>query len=155
MPTYDQPLFLLTNTLFGSKWGYRYVLCQPASVSDWETPFFFEDRRNVFYVTTTLAQVTIFSFSGFGMQGSWTIAANLAPLVFPHPLKVQAQPDVILAGNVVGGSPTIVQRSFTYNANVRAAIGSTMPVSYQGRQISLSESSASLSPAAAASNKDA
>ena len=66
------------------------------------------------------------------MQGTSITAGNLAPLVFQQPFKAQVQSDVILAGNVIGGSPTIVQRSLAYNTNVRAAIGSIMPVSYQG-----------------------
>ena len=74
------------NNLIGFNWIPRYVEPQPGSASAWDAAFFFEDRRNLFYVTTSETYETIRGFPGFGiisttpsLQGT---VVNIPPLVF-------------------------------------------------------------------------
>lgn len=62
---------------------------------DWLTPFFFEDRRYVFYVTTQNATPTITLFNAFGylstnshVQGT---DLKLLPLLVPKPTKQESR----------------------------------------------------------------
>jgi ABC toxin N-terminal region/Neuraminidase-like domain/Putative peptidoglycan binding domain len=102
----------------------------------WYAPFFFEDRRNVFYVTSAQSRGTIINLPTYGFGATQTnysmspIIAGLASAAVP----------VVAQGNpfgppipIGGGDPaTQIGNYLQQGGNVRAAINSTAPVSYQG-----------------------
>jgi hypothetical protein len=124
----------------------RYVEPQPGLPDAWDAPFFFEDRRNLFYVTTNATLGTIQDFTGFGilstnpsLQG---MLANIPPLVFPQLPPRHVAGDPILAGRIHDGGPTAIQGYLSETTTIRVGIGSGTLLPYQGRQISLTGSSA-------------
>jgi hypothetical protein len=128
----------------------RYVEPQPGLADAWDPPFFFEDRRNLFYVTTNATLGTIQEFAGFGilsidpsLQGT---VANIPPLVLPEQRAPSPERDPILTGSGRDGGALTVQGYLSGTTTIRVAIGSVTPVPYQSRQISLSGSSAALTP---------
>ena len=149
------------NNLIGFNWIPRYVEPQPGLASAWDAPFFFEDRRNLFYVTTSETYETIRGFLGFGiisttpsLQGT---VVNIPPLVFQQQPKLPLKGDPILTGSSGGdGGPMTVQGYLSDSTNIRVGIGSVTLVPYQGRQISLTGSAAAdTSIATPASERDA
>jgi hypothetical protein len=48
-------------------WAPRIVEVQPGLPNAWFAPFMYEDRRNLFYVTTTLNQLTFYQWVGWGI----------------------------------------------------------------------------------------
>jgi Neuraminidase-like domain len=124
----------------------RYVEAQPGSADAWDAPFFFEDRRNLFYVITNATLGTIQDFTGFGIlstdPGLQATVANIPPLVLPEQRAPSPERDPILTGSGRDGGALTVQSYLSGSITVRVAIGSVTPVPYRNRQISLSGSSA-------------
>jgi hypothetical protein len=98
----------------------RYVDVQPGLPDAWDAPFFFEDRRNVFYVTTSedhksLPIVTWFG-PGIGIAGEAISALTKAEVNLPQkPIPLGS----------VKASP------------IRITLGTGVPISYQGQRIGL------------------
>jgi hypothetical protein len=98
----------VVNSVLGFTWMPRYVESQPGMESpwDWNSPFFYEDRRYLFYVTTSQNIVPNPEFPPLGAS----LAFALTPGVVP---KISA-----------------LNRQAT-----RVVLGSTAPISYQGQLI--------------------
>ena len=58
-------------------WLPRYIEPQPWLPDAWDAPFLYEDRRHLFYVTTTESLVPIGRFPGFGILSASPGAARL------------------------------------------------------------------------------
>jgi hypothetical protein len=136
-------LFQYTNNILQFSLAPRYVEAQPGSANAWDTPFFFEDRRNLFYVTTTETAPTIQDFQGFGMLSNspslQSPVVNIPPLVFQQQPKPPVKGDPVLTRDRDGG-PMTVQGYLTESTTIRVGIGSTALIPYNGRQIGLSGS---------------
>jgi hypothetical protein len=102
----------------------------------WTPPFFYEDRRHVFYVTATSRQVPLFHFQGYV---NVTPKGALQSLVIP-PLVVQPAfkiPD--LMGPVIAESAQRthgpIERFVSEDAYIRKALGSTDSVRFGDKNI--------------------
>jgi hypothetical protein len=130
------------NQLVSSSIVTRYVGAQLAS--GWYSPFFFEDRRSVFYVTTTEAWVTVRDVTVFGiLSASPSLQAKVAdipPLVTKQPPKRPDPGDPLLT---IGTSGAVEMQSYVGgSATIRTALGSGITVLYQGRLIGAGSSAA-------------
>ena len=120
----------------------RFQLLSPRhELADaWTAPFFLEDHRHVFYVTSEQQPVWVANHTGFG------VSVNLGVMNAPQipPLVVQAEPPVPSKfrgdGGPIGPDPGVIdrapmQRFVTEDANIRQGIGTTGVVMFGDRQI--------------------
>jgi hypothetical protein len=133
-----------TNDILSSKVGERILAPQAIpGVTDisaaWNLPFFFEDSRNVFYVTTSQAMVPAPVYLDFGLSSS--TASNFASdvisnLILPQIAALPASfaPSISQTSSS-GADPAGIRRFVTEDAYIHAAIAATTIVSYQGVQI--------------------
>jgi hypothetical protein len=119
--------------VLGYTWMPRFTQPQPGLA--WDAPFLYEDRRNLFYVRTTLALVPLWYWSGFGLLGGLAAAPQIPPLVLRRQVMLPT-PAEIGALTSSGGDPNAIQRYLTQNATIGAALSSPQAVTYQGRIIS-------------------
>ena len=108
--------------------------------SPWDAPFFFEDRRNVFYVTTTESPVWISNFPWYGVAiAPGVLAAEQVP-----PLVVQTGPVLPpkfwgdggpLAINPGAIDPAPISRYITEDAYIRQGLATSATVQYGGVEI--------------------
>lgn len=108
--------------------------------SPWDAPFFFEDRRNVFYVTTTESPVWISNFPWYGVAiAPGVLAAEQVP-----PLVVQTGPPLPskfwgdggpLAINPGAIDKAPISRYITEDAYIRQGLATSATVQYGGVEI--------------------
>jgi hypothetical protein len=101
----DNPIYSSAPLTFN--WMPRFVDTQPGLADAWFAPFFYEDRRNLFYVTTSENVVTIDDSDSFGVAFGGSRQAHLAQRIAPI--------------------------EFKQGAPIRVALGSGWPISYQGQ----------------------
>jgi hypothetical protein len=102
-----------TRHVMDFKWLPRIVDAQPGLADAWNAPFFYEDRRDVFYVTTTTHYYTYSVYPGFGTH-----------------YGIATQPSVTLKI-----PPLSVQGPLTKVSHISATLGTGRPVVYQGQRI--------------------
>ncbi len=131
-PVYKLPIFGLTRVP-------RTVNSAPNSASNsvgWDAPFFFEDRRNVFYVTTTESQTMFDAGESYGNIGNSAYddasSRNISRLVLNDPAPTAETAPFATGFIGGGGASTAVARFVAQNGVIRAALGSSAPVAYQG-----------------------
>jgi hypothetical protein len=115
-----------TASVLGFKWQPRFVEPQPGlGLSDaWTAPFFYEDRRNLFYVTTKEDSVPFYSYDGYGMAFGALDSAAPVPKIPP-----------LSFGDVVNGDPFTASLYQARGANISVVMGSGAAISYGGQQI--------------------
>jgi len=105
----------------------------------WDAPFFFEDRRNVFYVTTTEQPTWVGGYGGFGVSFDPGLVATRVP-----PLVVQTVPQRPPRfwgdGGPIGPDPGVIDpapmRQFvTEDAYIKQGLATTASVRYGEKQI--------------------
>jgi len=114
-------------------WMPRFTQPQPGL--PWDAPFLYEDRRNLFYVRTTLALVPLWNWYGFGLLDGLTVTPAVPPLVLRRQV-ITPTPAEIGAITGSGGDRYAIQRYLTQNDTIGAALSSPQAVTYQGRIIS-------------------
>jgi Neuraminidase-like domain/Putative peptidoglycan binding domain/Salmonella virulence plasmid 28.1kDa A protein len=131
-----------SNDLFTSPLGQRVVVSQtqPARDDAWSAPFFYEDSRNAFYVTTGQALVPIWSHLGYGSFNKETspdvTAVQIPPLVQRQiPLIPDPVGPVVSANNPPTSNPAEMQTFVSEDANIRTAINTLVAVPYGGQTI--------------------
>jgi hypothetical protein len=110
-----------------------------ASTADQNAPFFFEDRHNVFYVTTTQTQTLFHKAISYGLASAG-LEIDAASAAIPRLVVSNPPPDAIdiqlSSGPVLSGADgAVVSRFVAVNGAINAALGSTAPVVYQGTTI--------------------
>src|SRR5208283_4538015 len=133
-----------SNTIIGFNLAPRYVEPQLELDNAWDAPFFYEDRRNVFYVMTS-EKISFWQnhddfailTSAPSLQGQ---VAKIPPLIFQEQPKAAPNGDPILAANAIGGNAATIRAYLSQTTAIRAGIGSVTPISYHGREISVSGS---------------
>ena len=125
---------ILTPTLIP-----RYVVPQDGSAGAWDAPFFYEDRQNVFYVTTSESIVPVWNFGGYGLgyttPGLIGSVVNIPPVVQPQ-AGLQATGEVVALGTVSkGGDLLAIQQLVGTDPNIHIALGSTSVVTFGGQAI--------------------
>ena len=129
----------VANNILQYNWAPRWVDSQPGLKDHaWDAPFIYEDRRYLFYVTTTIVPVRSGIYNGYGIPSAATMpdsAQAITPLVLRQQV-VTPTPDEILAFNGAGGDPVAVQRYLSQQPNIKAGLATPATVSYQGQVIS-------------------
>jgi hypothetical protein len=103
-----------------------------------DTPFFFEDRRHVFYVTTTEQPVLIWNYSDYGFTVNPEIRqfAQIPHLILQPDLSQEMGPKFGPVGPDPGViDPAPMQRFLTEDANIHQGLGTTGGIKYGGRLI--------------------
>jgi len=125
------------GTLFQFSWLPRYVQPQPWLPNPWGAPFFYEDRRHLFYVQTTETFIPIWDAETFGVtltSGSLGQIDTVAPLTLREQVAVQLPQDV-QATTAATADPATMQRFIAGQSGLTAALPGQIAVTYQGRPI--------------------
>ena len=138
LPAQGRPA-MYASSILQYTWQPRYVQPQPWLPDAWDAPFLYEDRRHLFYVTTTERLVPIRWFTGFGILSAspGVLASGLAisPVVLRQPVTAATPPEV-LAATAADGDPAAVQRFISAGTNIKAALALPQTITYQGQLIS-------------------
>ena len=133
-----QPTF--ANNILQYNWAPRWIDVQPGLQDAWDAPFIYEDRRFLFYVTTTISYASAGSFSGYGLLSATASIPDPAQAVTPLVLRQKVLTpslDEILAVNGSAGDTTVaVQRYLSRQATIKAGLATPVTISYQGQVIS-------------------
>ncbi len=109
-----------TTHVMDFKWLPRVVDTQPGLADAWDAPFFYEDRRNQFYVTTTISFQTFAIYAGFaenfGVASASSYTAYIPPLSVQGPLttvspiaaKLSSGLSVIYQGQRIGVAGSLI-----------------------------------------------
>ncbi len=110
---------------------------QPGVDSQWQMPFFFEDSRNAFYVTTSTRLVTFGGYRGYGLVAGSGSAAFSSRVKIPNIVvaKGPVQPGDPIDFTRILGDPDTAQNAFADSAGMHAVIGSGATLMFQGREI--------------------
>ncbi len=143
-----------SNALLEYQWAPRYLDTQPGLPGAWDAPFIYEDRRNLFWVTTTTTMVPVLRQRAFGVLSAAPTLATAQrltpPLLLTRPVTA-AVPREVLAIAGSGGDPAALQRLLAASPAISAALPGRQTVSYQGQVISPVGSLAALGPTVIAS----
>jgi hypothetical protein len=129
------------NNILQTNIGERVIEPQSNLTNVWDAPFFYEDSRNVFYVTTDESTVLLWDYNDYGIFHSkenpkMKQVAKIPPLVLQKQALI---PDkigpVITTTNAGIGDPVSMQRFVSEDANIRTAIGTSAAVQYGDREI--------------------
>jgi len=135
LPPLSLPRPILTNQIDNDAVGPQHRL-----QNAWDAPFFFEDSRNVFYVTSEHQPVWVADSEGFGVSvnpGVMKVPQIPHLVIQPYP---QPRPNPWGDGAPIGPDisvmdPAPMQRFVTEDAYIRQGIGTTAVVGYGDRQI--------------------
>jgi len=128
----------IRNDLLETNIGERVVEPQPDVPDVWDAPFFLEDSRNVFYVTTSEAWVPILKYIGVGLPTAGSTVPNkrIPPLVIQQHQMVPHRPDPVITSINPGVSdPSLIQRYVDSGVNIWAGIGTTGVVNFAGQEM--------------------
>jgi Neuraminidase-like domain/Salmonella virulence plasmid 28.1kDa A protein len=116
----------------------------PLNSNPWDAPFFYEDSRHVFYVTTAERIIQIPKWNGFGITAfppkqQW----DIPPLVL-EPVEIIPDPIGPIAKQPGFGvvDPSPIERYVTEDAYIDRGIGSIGTVAFGGKEIGLTGSQA-------------
>jgi hypothetical protein len=115
----DASGILYTAPIMEFNWLPRFIGSQPGLPDQWSAPFFYEDRRNLFYVTTTQSTGPAWGSQSFGLLRATPIPLSVATKIPPLLLSEPSRPGM-------GG--------------IKATLVLPTTVSYQGQVISLTGS---------------
>jgi hypothetical protein len=124
---------ILNNTLGGLVVGPNHDLANP-----WDAPFFYEDRRHVFYVTTTEQPVTISDHKGYpGLRViPFEFSRNIPPLVQQPIDRIKDRLVPVSDDQHHGISNTApLERFVSEDAYIRRALGTVGPVRFNGKEL--------------------
>jgi hypothetical protein len=125
---------VLRNQDFGGT-SDRVVEPRHPKPDEWDAPFFYEDSRHVFYVTTTEKLVPISEHRGYGIipGGVTTFVPEIPPLLVEY--EPRPGPKFWGDGDPVGPdirvtNPDPLRRLISEDANIRQGIGATGAVQF-------------------------
>jgi hypothetical protein len=104
----------------------------------WVAPFFYEDSRHVFYVTTSQREVTIPEFTGFGIAAdSPKTHFEIPPLVFEKPKFIHDPLGPVITAQGIGvvDDPRPIERFVSEDAHIKFGIATTKAVFFGDKQI--------------------
>jgi hypothetical protein len=140
------------NDILKYDWAPRWVDVQPGLPDAWDAPFIYEDRRFLFYVTTTISYLPIDRYRGYGLLSATASMPKLAHAISPIVLRKQLTtptPEQILAVNSsVGDTAVSSQRFLSQQSTIQAGLAMPVAVSYQGQLISPAGSLPAVKPTA-------
>jgi hypothetical protein len=113
-----------------------------AAQDRWSLPFFYEDSRHTFFVTTTIKVDTVSNYSDYGVtiNPDSKQAPEIPPLILRSDSHLQSGPAFWSERGVIGSDPgvtdpTPMRQFVTEDAYIRHGIGTTGSVIYGDRQI--------------------
>jgi hypothetical protein len=124
---------ILDNTLGGLVVGPDHDLANP-----WEVPFFYEDRRHVFYVTTSPEPVTISDHNGYGalIVGPREFTRNIPPVVLKPIVHVKDRIVPVSDDQHHGiSNPVPIERFVSEDAYITRALGTAGTVRFNGKEL--------------------
>jgi hypothetical protein len=80
---------------------------QAPVLDDWYAPFFYEDRQNLFYVTTTATPVRIPESNRFGVDSPQTESKLTIPQLALAPADVVASTNGNVISRTISGTETV------------------------------------------------
>ncbi|HEY0377591.1 MAG TPA: neuraminidase-like domain-containing protein [Pyrinomonadaceae bacterium] len=133
-PPADKTRSVLANGIADRTIEPRHPLASP-----WDAPFFYEDNRHAFFVTTRQEQRRVFDHPDFGI----TLNPGVAQAVQIPPLVLRRDSPVEVGPKMLGGGdpdPAIIDvatvREFvTEDAFISRGLGTTGNVTFGGKQI--------------------
>jgi hypothetical protein len=137
LPARGRPA-MYASSILQYTWLPRFVQPQPWLPDAWDAPFLYEDRRHLFYVTTTERLLPSLWFPGFGIlsesPGLLASRMSISPLVLRHPVSATTPQEVLAL--TATGDPAAVQRFISAGTNITAALALPLSIAYQGQLIS-------------------
>jgi hypothetical protein len=132
----------LSRSLLKIKDGMHARMSEPehALENAWDAPFFLEDSRHVFFVTTDEEPVRIKDKAGYGatVYPSFQQEAQIPPLVFEIDPRFQIGPKTggapIINPGVIDRGP--IEQFVTEDAHIKRGIGMSGSVPYGNKEIS-------------------
>lgn len=132
----------LKRTLLSNDLPDRVVETKHPVRNIWTAPFFYEDNRHVFFVTTEQERIGILNHDKYGIwdkPGLWQ-KLEIPPLVFQPNPQVKQPPKFLGDGGAVIRDPGIIdpepmRRFVTEDAYIGRGIGTTGDVVYGTRKI--------------------
>jgi hypothetical protein len=118
----QKPVF--TATVLGFDWIPRFVEPQPGLADAWTAPFFYEDRRYLFYVTTQEDSVPFYYYTGYGVQSGLYDPARPVPKISP-----------LVFGDVAENDPVSANLYLSRGDNIKVVMGSGAAIYYSGGSI--------------------
>ena len=139
-----------TLAVLGFPGSPRYVEPQigPGDATDW--PFFFEDKRNQFYVSIQTSFVPYHIWPGFGAVTAVAPSVSRIPYIPPlttTQFPVIVGPDPALINPVVNQGPGAAWSYAGAGRNLVAGFANQASFSFQGRTIGMAGGTPGLSPA--------
>ena len=122
------------RTVLSTRTTDRFVAPDHLMPDPWDAPFFYEDSRHVFYVTTKERLVEVRHFGGFGLDpGLTTIVPHIPPLIFHEEPKLpKFGPDDgdPIDPHIGVTNPAGLRHLISEDANIRTGIASTGQVNF-------------------------
>ncbi len=134
----------LHRTILHPAIPFSVVLPTHPLADQWNVPFFYQDKRHVFFVTSKQEKVFIRDYSQYGItaRASETVNPVLPQLVVEQSGKVNTTPPapswttgMSERNNTVATNASAVSQFVTEDANIHSAISTTNFVPLGGRQI--------------------
>jgi hypothetical protein len=118
----------------------RYIAPDHDMPDPWDAPFFYEDTRHVFYVTTTEQLVDVKKFDGFVFDEpeSKRLDPRIPPFIVEQLPKANPKidpDDLRVAPDLSVVNPDPLRRLIAEDANIRRGIGATGEVEFGGVSI--------------------
>lgn len=108
----------------------------------WHAPFFYEDSRHVFFVTTTEKLVSIGKHDRYGIEHNlgFMQLVEIPPLILKTDLRKEVRPKFWGNGGPIGPDQGVIdsatiQRFVTEDAYIRQGIGTTGSVMFGDKKI--------------------
>jgi hypothetical protein len=134
----DRPAHHLSRDVLSDPVPRRAVQPNHETSDVFNAPFFFEDRRHAFYVTSEEQQVWVGNFGGFGVTADPGVVSEprISPLVIQPPPKPRPRPRVD-GGPADPGviDPAPMQRFVTEDAYIHWGFATAAEVTFGDRQI--------------------
>ena len=132
-PQYDSPDQV---TVLGGHLPERSIAAHPVDIDQWTMPFFFGDARNAFYVTTSARLITVRPFHRLRPrharhgcdQGRQDSAAGVRP-------GGPSSPAIPPRSSRSSATPPTAQRALATAGGMKAVIGATASITFNGRNI--------------------
>jgi len=123
------------RTVLTTRTTDRFVAPEHPVPDPRKAPFFYEDSRHVFYVTTDPEPVTIRNFGGFAIDPGFTttVLPDIPRLLFREAVELpKFRPDDgdPIESHIGVVNPDPLRRLISEDANIRTGIASTGPVSF-------------------------
>jgi len=109
----------------------------PLSAHPWDAPFFYDDKRHAFYVTTTQRMVPVWHWRDFAVLASQpTVTLNLPPLVLqPEPRKPDLVGPIIKQPGFGVRNPSPIEFVVSEDAYIHRGLGTLGTVNFDGKEI--------------------